>query len=85
LLQYNINSKIITDKRYKNNTRILKFYYKDSHKLIALLYDNASIYLTRKYNRYLFFKEKFCRLSKELDELLASEIGKNCNVNSEVN
>lgn len=70
----NINGKLIKDKRYKHNTRILDFSSKESEKLINYLYDNSTIYLTRKYNRYLFFKES-CRSLRELNELLMSEIG----------
>lgn len=84
LKDFNINCKIVSDKRYKGNTKILKFSVNDGRKFMDLIYSNASIYLNRKYNRYLFFKE-FCRSPKELDELLASEIGESCDANPEVN
>lgn len=85
LKNYDVDSKIVSDKRYKGNTKILKFSVKNSKKLLKILYSNASIYLDRKYNRYLFFKKEFCRSSKELDELLANEIGESCDANPEVN
>lgn len=47
------------------------------------IYNDANIYLDRKYNRYLFFKQG-CRSSKELEELLESEIGEDWDVNTEI-
>ena len=46
----------------------------------AELYDNAAIYLDRKYKRAKFF-ENSCRSAKELAELLAGENGEGCDVN----
>lgn len=83
LKNLNINSKLTSDKRFKHNTKILDFKNKESDQFINYLYDNATIYLTRKYNRYLFFKES-CRSLRELDELLTSEIGESCDANPEV-
>ena len=80
----NIDSKITSDKRYKNNTKILRLSIENSRKFLNLIYSNASIYLTRKYKRYLFFKE-FCRSFKELNELSVSKIGESCDANPEVN
>ena len=84
LKKLNIDSKITSDKRYKNNTKILRLFIENSRKFLNLIYSNASIYLTRKYKRYLFFKE-FCRSFKELNELSVSKIGESCDANPEVN
>lgn len=58
----------------------LKYGIKASKNILNKLYENSTIYLDRKYNRYLFFKNN-CRSAKELAELLASENGEDCDVN----
>ena len=68
-------------KTTKSNCFNLVFSQNKSRKLLHLLYDNASIYLNRKYNRAMFF-ENACRSAKELAELLKSENGKDCDVNT---
>ena len=78
-----IKSVICKDKRHHENTRILRFYQKDSRKLLNYLYTDCCIYLDRKYNRALFFKG-FCRSLKEFNELLSSEIGEGCDANPEI-
>ena len=80
----NIKSVIHKDKRWKNNTFVLELSQKESMLFIKLLYNNSTVYLNRKYNRYLFFTTS-CRSLKEFNELLTSEIGEGCNANPEVN
>lgn len=48
---------------------------------LCKLYNNATIYLDRKYNKYL----EICRLWEESHKSSSSKIGKNCDVNTEVN
>ena len=48
--------------------------------LCELLYKNSTIYLTRKYNRYL----DFCRSDKKLSELQQDNIGESCDANTEL-
>lgn len=54
---------------------------KSSIKNLNFLYNDCSIYLDRKYQRYL----EFCRLSEKSDKLLQGKIGEDCDVNPEVN
>ena len=56
---------------------------KDTVDIIRFLYDNANIYLDRKYKRYKFFKYG-SRSLQEWNELLASEIGEVCDDDPEV-
>lgn len=56
LSNYNINGHLYTDKKRNPIIKTLEFGKKDSVKLLNLLYTNANVYLTRKYNKYLFFK-----------------------------
>lgn len=63
------------------NVNILKLSVNSSKKLFKLLYKDSSIYLNRKYKRAIFFKEN-CRSAKELAELLQSENGEDCDVNT---
>ena len=44
------------------------------------LYKNSTIYLTRKYNKYL----EFCRLYEESYKGLEDKIGEGCDANTEV-
>ena len=52
-----------------------------SRRIARILYENATIYLERKYNKYL----NFCRLEEESSRRKSSKIGKNWNVNTEIN
>lgn len=49
-------------KHGKNNTFMLQSNFKKAYKILKFLYDDASIFLDRKYDKYL----DFCRLYKEL-------------------
>lgn len=74
-------SKIKANLSLNNRKNILTKYFNlgktKSFILCDYIYENCSIYLTRKYKRYLFFKEKNCRSFKELNELLQTNIGEN--------
>lgn len=65
---------ITSDKRRSKHTNILNIRTPGNNEFCKFIYDNSTVYLDRKYNRYLFFKNN-CRSSKELEELLESEIG----------
>ena len=71
-------------KSTKSNCYVLTFSQHESRFLLHKLYDNATIYLDRKYKRAKFF-ENSCRSAKELAELLAGENGEDCDVNPVVN
>lgn len=68
----------------KSSCYVLTFSRHESRFLLHKLYDNATIYLDRKYKRAKFF-ENSCRSAKELAELLAGENGEGCDVNPVVN
>lgn len=76
-----------TNNLYNNNnnpdclTKVLKINGKKAFNVTKLLYSNCSIYLQRKYEKYL----EYCRLFEESDRLLSSKIGEDCDVNPEVN
>lgn len=75
---------ITSDKRRSEHTNILNIRTNGNTEFCKFIYDNSTVYLDRKYNRYLFFKNN-CRSSKELEELLESEIGESWDVNTEIN
>ena len=72
------------DKRHTTNTISLSFKRSESLILMKYLYENASIYLDRKFKLYSFFKNG-CRSLEEFNELLLTNIGENCDVNPEIN
>ena len=57
---------------YKNKAFELKFSDLPSRKLARYLYENATVYLDRKYERFL----EYCRLEEESSRRLSSNIGK---------
>lgn len=65
---------------YKNNAFELKFSDVPSRKLARYLYENATIYLKRKYDKFL----DFCRLEEESSKRKSSKIGEPCDGNTEV-
>lgn len=67
-------------KNWQNKAYSLSFSSVPSRKLARYLYENANIYLDRKYLKYL----EFCRIEEESSKRKSSKIGKNCDVNSEV-
>lgn len=60
------------NKKSNNITRTLQIIGKNGLKILYYLYEGSSIYLDRKYDKYL----EYCRLYKELYKLLSSNIGK---------
>ena len=54
---------------------------KNGYELAKYLYSNSTIYLERKYEKYL----EYCRLYEKLDRLLETEIMEGCDANHEVN
>ena len=66
---------------YNNLAFELKFSDVPSRKLARYLYENATIYLERKYEKYL----EFCRLEEESSRRLSSNIGESCDANPEIN
>lgn len=63
-----------------NYTFVLRWPQLKSRMIARYLYENASIYLERK---YLIYKE-FCRLEQECSKMSSSKIGEGWNVNPEV-
>ena len=68
-------------KNYTNQAFELKFSDIPSRILARYLYENATIYLDRKYEKFL----EFCRLEEESSRRLSSNIGEDCDVNPEIN
>lgn len=65
---------------WENRAYSLTFSDVPSRKLARILYENSTIYLDRKYNKYL----EFCRLEEESSRRRSSKIGEDCNVNTEI-
>lgn len=62
--------------------RVLSINGKNGLNILFYLYENATIYLNRKYKKYI----QYCRLYKELYKKLSGNIGENPNMdNSEIN
>ena len=66
---------------WENAAYNLLFSDVNSRKIARYLYTNASIYLDRKYEKFL----EFCRLEEESSRRLSSKIGELCDENTEVN
>lgn len=64
----------------EDNVYDLEFSDRVSRSIARLLYSKATIYLDRKYNKYL----EFCRLEEESSRRLSSKIGEGCDANPEV-
>lgn len=83
----NLNARWYKDFSYDNIwngiTWQCSFNTSESLKLINILYDNATIYLDRKYKLYKFFKNG-SRSLKEFNELQEGKIGELCDENTEV-
>lgn len=54
---------------------------KNGYELAKYLYSNSTIYLKRKYEKYL----EYCRLYEKSDKLLETKIMESCDANHEVN
>ena len=57
-----------------NKTRILSIFGKNGFELVKYLYNNCTIYLDRKYEKYL----EYCRLYEESDRGLEGKNGEGC-------
>lgn len=64
----------------KNNIYVLQYATKEAFLVSFYMYYNVSIYLDRKYVKYM----EYCRLYKELYKELQTKIGEDCDVNPEV-
>lgn len=71
------------DKRHSEKTFSLEFNKENGISFINYLYSNSSIYLQRKYNKYLFFKNG-SRSIQEWNELLSTKNGELCDENTVV-
>ncbi len=70
-----------SSQNYNNNAYCLKFGGCVARKFARYLYQNASVYLERKYNVYL----NFCHLEEKSFRRKSSKIGELCDENPEVN
>lgn len=61
-------------------TKYIQVTGKKALSLFELLYKDSTIYLDRKYKKYL----NFCRSDKELSELSQGNIGESCDANTEI-
>lgn len=68
-------------KNWENRAYRLSFTGMRARKFARFLYENANIYLERKYNKYLYF----CHLEEESSLRKSSKIGEDCDVNTEIN
>lgn len=83
----NISAKYIHDKRHSDNTFSLSYSKDNGVLFVNYLYNDASVYLDRKYKLFEFFKNG-SRSVKEFAELLSGNIGEasemgNTEINSE--
>ena len=65
---------------YNNNselTRVLSVHGRNGYELAKYLYNDSTIYLERKYNKYL----EYCRLFEKSNKLLQTNNGEDCDVN----
>lgn len=69
-----------SSKGWDNKAFNLSFSSVPSRKIARYLYENATIYLDRKYEKFL----EFCRLEEESSRRLSSKIGEGCDANTEV-
>ena len=65
---------------YKSKVYTLHYSGLKARKVSRILYENANIYLTRKYNIY----KLFCQAEEESSVLKSSKIGESCDANTEV-
>ena len=67
-------------KDYTNNSFQLVYGGAIARKFARYLYENAKIYLDRKYKKY----KEFCRIEEESSKRKSSKIGEGCDANTEV-
>lgn len=68
-------------KNWSNQAFQLTFSDVPSRRIARLLYENATIYLERKYNKFL----EFCSIEEESSKRKSTKIGRSCDANTEVN
>lgn len=78
-LNISINLSILHPEK-QSITKYFNITGEQAFKISYLLYNNSTIYLNRKYNKFL----EYCRLYKELYRELGNNIGENCDVNPEI-
>lgn len=83
LLFSNTTSNFRHDKRHSEQTFSLEFNKNNGVSFINYLYSDSNIYLQRKYNKYLFFKNG-SRSIQEWNELLSTKNGEFCDENTVV-
>lgn len=71
------NTKNLYANHESNITKILQFEGKYAFEILQYLYENSTIYLNRKYNKYL----EFCRLFEGSNKLLEDKDDEDLNVN----
>lgn len=77
---YKSKYKLSTNSKTQEITKILSYSGSTAYKFAKWLYDGATIYLDRKYLRY----KEYCRLYEKSNRLLQTNIGEDCNVNTEI-
>lgn len=80
LNRFGIKTGSIIDDSRGENVHILTVSQTDTLKFLDLIYNNSNIFLTRKLNRYNYFKT--CRSSEQLLELLQGKNGEDWDVNT---
>ena len=80
-IQLNYGSDHILSTSLNRNpiTKVLSYSGKSGYKFAKWLYKDATIYLNRKFLKYI----EYCRLYEESYRLLQDKIGGDCNVNTE--
>lgn len=77
---YGTNQKYRNANEGQNITKELSFAGSSAIKFMHWIYEDSTIYLERKFNRY----KELCRLYEESYKSLRSNIGKGCDVNTEI-
>lgn len=70
---YQKDKPLFKDKRHKNNTFSIRFKVNNGLFFLYDIYNNANVYLDRKYKKYIFLLN--CRSRKKFFELLESKYG----------
>lgn len=73
-----LNNSPLNFNNSSNITLVLSAEREKAFRILYYLYENSSIYLNRKYERYLYF----CRLYKKLYKKLQSKNGESCDANT---
>lgn len=67
-------------KKWPNKAFELRYSGSSARKVARILYENSTIYLTRKFEKF----KKFCRFEEESSKAKSSKIGEGCDANPEV-